>query len=72
MCHSQYGMLTVCLNEGGRKSGLFYYMNDISVYLSRQRGGGVPNQKNTFYALVLRLEQGVVQFSLHNIQNSSA
>ena len=34
------------------------------VYLGRQRGGGVPDQKNTFRACVLRFEPGVVCFSL--------
>ena len=28
--------------------GPFYHVNDVRVYLGRQRRGGVPNQKNTF------------------------
>ena len=32
-------------------------MNDISVYLSRQKGGGVPNQKNTFTHLFFVLNK---------------
>ena len=30
--------------------GPFYHMNDISVYLSRQMGGGVPRRKNELEA----------------------
>ena len=29
----------------------FYHLNDISIYLARQRGGGVPNRKNKLEAL---------------------
>ena len=34
--------LTVCKNGRGR-SGPFYHVNDVSVYLGRHRGGGVPD-----------------------------
>ena len=44
--------------------GIFYHMNCFSVYLGRQMGGGVPNQKNTFHTHVLHFEPGAVSFSL--------
>ena len=47
-------LLVVCKNGVGRP-GTFYHMNDVSVYLGRQRGGGVPNEtthrKNKLEAL---------------------
>ena len=41
------------------RPGPFYHVNDISVYLGRQRGGGVP-----FHACVLHFEPGAVCFLL--------
>ena len=31
-------------NNGGGRPGIFYHVNDVSVYLGRQRGGGVPHR----------------------------
>ena len=47
-----------CKNGGGRP-GQFYHVNDISVYLGRQRGGGVPGRRTSFGAFSKRktLEQ---------------
>ena len=42
--------LAVCKNGGGRP-GPFYHVDDVSVYLGRQRGGGVPHRKNELEAL---------------------
>ena len=39
--------------NGGGRPDPFYHMNDISVYLGRQRGGVVPDWKNAFHASVL-------------------
>ena len=47
--HPVFWSLAVCKNGGGRP-GLFYHMNDISVYLSRQRGEGVTHRKNELEA----------------------
>ena len=47
--HPVFWSLAVCKNGGGRP-GPFYHMNDISVYLSRQRGEGVPHLKNELEA----------------------
>ena len=44
--------------NGGRRPGIFYHMNDVSVYLGRQRRGGVPDWENAF--CVLHFEPGVV------------
>ena len=44
--------LIVCKNRGGRL-GLLYHvngMNDVIIYLSRQRRGGIPEQKNELEA----------------------
>ena len=43
---------------------VLYYMNDISDYLSRQSGEGVPAQNNIF-ACVLHFELEAVCFFLH-------
>ena len=51
----QFWSLAVCKNGGGRP-GPFYDMNDVSVYLSRQRGGGVPDRKDAFRRHVLCFE----------------
>ena len=39
---SSFSLLAVCKNGGGRP-GSFYHVNDVSVYLGRQRGGGVSD-----------------------------
>ena len=57
--------------QGGGRPGSFYHVNDISVYLGRQRGRRVPNQKNAFRAHTLCFEPGVVHFSFSNVRNSS-
>ena len=44
--------------------GLFYHVNDVSVYLGRQREEGVPDQNYSFCARVLYFEPRVVRFSL--------
>ena len=36
---------------GGGRPGPFYYVNNVSVYLGRQRGGGVPRRNNELDAL---------------------
>ena len=41
--------LAVCKNGGG-SPGPFYHVNDIGVYLGRQRWGGVSNWKNELEA----------------------
>ena len=38
--------LAVCKNGGGRP-GIIHHMNDVSVYLGRQRGGGVTGHSWT-------------------------
>ena len=70
---SRFWSLTVCKNRGGGggRPGSFYHVNDISVYLGRQRGRRVPNQKNAFHAHTLCFEPGVVHFSFSNVTNSS-
>ena len=57
---SSFWSLAVCKNGGGRPS-LFYHVNDVSVYLGRQRGGGSPR---AFRARILHFEPGAVSFSL--------
>ena len=37
-------------------------MNDVSVYLGRQRGGGIPDRKGIFRTHVLRFEPRAVRF----------
>ena len=39
-------------------------MNDVSVYLGRQKGGGVPDRKDAFRTCVLCFEPRAVHFSL--------
>ena len=43
--------------DGGGRNGPFYLVNDISLYLGRQRGGGVSDWKNTFRIHVLSLNR---------------
>ena len=45
--HPVFDRLQYAQNRGGR-TGIFYHMNDVSVYLGRQSGGGggVPHRKN--------------------------
>ena len=59
---SSFWSLAVCKNGGGRPS-LFYHVNDISVYLGRQRGEG--------YVFFI-LNQERCHFRLANVWNSSA
>ena len=42
----------------------FYHVNNISVYLGRQRWEGVPDRKDAFHTRILRFEPRVVHFSL--------
>ena len=59
------------LQIGGRP-GPFYRVNDISVYLGRQRGGRGPQMKEPCFAhvfFVLDKERYVFHFA--NIRNSS-
>ena len=44
--------------------GPFYHVNDVSVYLGRQREERVLDQKHSFYTCVLHFEPRVVRFSL--------
>ena len=46
------------------KTWPFYHMNDVSIYLGRQRRGGVPGRKNAFHECILRFEPTVVHLSL--------
>ena len=46
---SSFCSLAVCKN-GGERPGIIYHVNDVSVYLGRQRGGGVPRRKNELEA----------------------
>ena len=50
----------------------FYHGNDISVYLGRQRGGGVLKQKNAFAHAFFILNQEWCIFHLVNVRNFSA
>ena len=40
--------------NGGGRPGIFYHVNDISVYLGTQRGGGVIHRKNKLEASLRR------------------
>ena len=42
---------TCSMQSGGGKPGPCYLVNDVTVYLGRQRWGGVPDQKNELEAL---------------------
>ena len=47
---SSFWLLAVCKTGGGRPDP-FYHLNLVSVYLGRQRGGGVPHQRNKLEVL---------------------
>ena len=51
-------------NRGGRPGSL-YHVNDVSVYLGRQRWGGIPHHKIALCVHLLCFEPGAVHFSLH-------
>ena len=61
--HSGFDHLQYAKMEG---ESLVHFITwyDVSVYLGRQRGWGVPGQKNAFRTRILRFETGVVCFSL--------
>ena len=54
------GLPIVQLLIGEGRPGPFYHVNDVSVYLARQRGEGVPNRKNAFCACILHFEPEAV------------
>ena len=64
----QFWSLAVCKNGGGRP-GPFYHVNDVSVYVGRQSGGGVLDRMNAFHTHVLHIELGLVHvcFSLRKL-----
>ena len=43
-------MITCSMQNRGGRPGPFYHVNNISFYLGRQRGGGVPHRKNELKA----------------------
>ena len=45
--------------NGGVRPNPFYYVNNISVYLGRQRGGGSPIERMYFAFFVLNQKQYV-------------
>ena len=59
----------IACSRGGRP-GSFHHMNDVSVYLGRQKGKGSPDQVNKFRASVLSFEPGTLCFCFANIRNS--
>ena len=61
---SSFRSLIVCKNGGGRPR-IFYYINEVSVYLGGQSGGGVYHQKYAFCARIFCFEPEVLRFSLH-------
>ena len=53
------------MQNGGRRPGPVYHVNDISVYLGRQRGvGEVPDRKDAFRGHILRFEPRTACFLL--------
>ena len=48
--HPGFDCLQHAKKAGGRP-GIFYHVNDVSVYLGRQRGRGVPHRKNELEAI---------------------
>ena len=48
--------LLAAYKNGGGRPGLFYHVNDVSVYLGRQRRGGVPHWKKAFHTCVFHFE----------------
>ena len=48
--------------NGGERPGPFYHVNDVSVYLGRETGGGSPI-KSAFCICVLHFEPRVVCFA---------
>ena len=68
---SSFWSLAVCKNGGGRPSP-FYHVNDVSVYLGRQRGEGSPIERTHFMHIFFILNQEWCHFRLANIWNSSA
>ena len=52
-------------NNGGRRPGILYHVNEVSVYLGRQRGGGIPHRKNAFCTHAFCFEPEAIRFSLH-------
>ena len=54
-------LITCSMQNGRRRPGTIYHVNDVSVYQGRQRGGGVPDRKG---ACVLRFESRAVRFPL--------
>ena len=45
-------LITCSIKKNGRgRPGPFYHVNDFHVHLDRQRGGGIPHQKNKLEAL---------------------
>ena len=61
---TQFSITCNIQNRGGRPGSL-YHVNDVSVYLGRQRWGGIPHHKITFCVHLLCFEPGAVHFSLH-------
>ena len=57
-------LITCSMQNGGGRPGIFYHVNDVSVFLGRLRGGGVAH---AFF--ISNLERYVFRFV--NVRNSS-
>ena len=60
-----FDCFTVCEN-GGRRPGPFYHMNDVTVYLGKQKGGGSLTKRMHF---VYRLCPEAASLHFVNIWN---
>ena len=67
--HSGFVCLQYAKTEGGRP-GIFYHMDDVSVYLGRQ--GGSPIERMHFMHAFFVLTQEWYVFHSANVRNSSA
>ena len=64
--------LVACsMQNGGGRPGPFYHVNDVSVYLGRQRGEGSLIERTYFLHMSLVLNQERYVFRFVNIWNSS-
>ena len=66
-----FGCLEYAKMEGGRP-GIIYHVNDVSVYLGRQRGEGSLIERTHFTQVFFVLKQERYAFRFANVRNSSA
>ena len=63
-----FWLLAVCKNGGGRP-GIFYHVNDVSVYLGRQKGRGIPIKRTRLRPYLVDSAPSAAFLNIRKVKN---